>query len=78
MGVELLALVSLDEAVCEAAETAKVIDVWFVACENLQGCTPHESFLGSPVADVYSSTNGLFPESSGHTSSLKHGVRSFD
>ena len=78
MGVELLALVSLDEAVCEAAENAKVIDVWFVACENLQGCTPHEGLLRSPVADVYGSTNGLFPESSRHTSSLEHGVCSFD
>ena len=78
MGVELLALVSLNEAVCEAAENAKVIDVWFMACENLQRCTPHESFLRSSVADVYGSTNGLFPESSGHTSSLKHRVCSFD
>ena len=78
MGVELLALVSLDEAVCEAAENAKVIDVRFVACENLQRHTPHESLLRSPVADVYGSTNGLFPESGGHASSLKHGVRSFD
>ena len=78
MGVELLALVSLDEPVCEAAENAKVIDVRFVACENLQRCTPHESLLRSPIADVYGSTNGLFSEPTGHTSSLKHGVRSFD